>query len=198
MMIKCSVTKKVNLGNPQSQCCFHSCLTAKAADVVRHQRVERTGLRNRNGCSVLELWHLVSYWGKAHSQRLRSLLSGCIHEIAVRWRDRQHASGASPTTWLNLSLRVSLAQSGPWGNKAVGIESLTQRTVPTSSMTMGKKAGEALHVVTFSRQITGTTFHPYIQIYYNATWWFCACTLCPSSILRYVFFFYPAYHFLIS
>lgn len=188
--------KKVNLGNPQSQCCFHSCLTAKAANVVRHQRVERTGLRNRNGCSVLEPWHLVSYWGKAQSQRLRSLLSGCIHEIAVRWRDRQHASGASPATWLNLSLRVSLAQSGPWGNKVVGIESLTQRTVLTSSMTMGE-AGEALHVVTFSPRITGT--RGFIHIYKSTIMQHDdsvhALSVRPPSC---VMLFYPAYHFLIS
>lgn len=70
-------------------------------------------------------------------QRYRSLMSGWIHEAAVRWRDRQHASGASPATWLNLSPRVSLAQSATWGNKAVGIESLTQWTGPLSSMITG-------------------------------------------------------------
>lgn len=117
-------------------------LVQQVTDAARRQRVEQTGLSNRSECSVLELWLLVSCRGKGHSWRLRCPLSGCIHGTLVRWRDRQHASGASPATWLNLSLRVSLGSVKTMREQGQWYWVMTHWTVPTSSVMMGRKWGK--------------------------------------------------------
>lgn len=99
-----------------------------------------------------------------HSQRLRSLLSGCIHETVVRWRDRQHASGASPATWVNLSLCVSpgsvraMREQGHWYWVTDTLDSTHIKYL------MGKEVGEVLYAGMFSQRLGRTRGHVH--------WWF--------------------------
>lgn len=93
---------------------------------------EIKSLSNGNHWSALELWHLVSCWGRGN--RSASIAPCQAASTSPRWGEETGNTPAERPRPHDSTCPYVLAQaqSGPWGNKDDGIESLTHWTVPRS------------------------------------------------------------------